>query len=50
MSYMTFIIKEVWEYFSLKNSDNVLIFTLRLINAERNDLRMKIFEIKKHLN
>ena len=50
MSYMTFIIKEAWDYFSLKNSEGVLIFTRRQAYFERTALGMKIFNIQNLLN
>jgi hypothetical protein len=48
VSYMTFIIKEAWEYFSQKTSDGVMIFNLRKINDEKNTLKDKITKLQSY--
>lgn len=45
VSYMTFILKECWEYFSSKTSDGVLIFKLRKINKEMEAIKSEIAKL-----
>jgi hypothetical protein len=50
VSYMTFILKETFEYFNLKAQDGVLIFTLRNEKNKIQKLKDKVEEGKKILN
>ena len=49
VSYMTFIIKEAWEYYSLRASDGTMIYNLRKINIERTHLKEKILNLQNLL-
>jgi hypothetical protein len=46
---MIFIIKEAWEYISLKTSDGVMVYNLRKSNAEINGLKGKTADLRKLL-
>ena len=46
---MTFIIKEAWDYFSLKTPDGLMVYKLRKIYNERNELIAKIENLEKKL-
>jgi hypothetical protein len=46
-SYMTFIIKEAWEYFSLRAPDGVMVYNLRKVNNEKQFLKDKISNLQK---
>lgn len=50
VSYMIFIIKESWDYFSLKTSDGVFVGNLRKINNQKESLIAKIENLKRILD
>jgi hypothetical protein len=50
VSYMTFMLKEKWEFFSLKTSDGVYIFKLRKILQEKNKLEEKLVILRNMKN
>ncbi len=49
VSYMTFIIKEAWEFYSLRAPDGVMIYNLRKANSERSKLKEKIQIMQNHM-
>lgn len=42
VSYMTFFLKEIFDYFSLKTSDGMLVYKIRNIHDEINRLTQRI--------
>jgi uncharacterized protein (UPF0128 family) len=50
VSYMTFIVKECWEYFSLKTSDGFYIFNLKKLIKEKEKLIQDAENVKNLIN
>lgn len=46
MSYMTFILKEIYEYITAKLSDGTALFSLREAKREINELNERINKLK----
>lgn len=46
ISYMTFYLKEIYDYMSLKTLDNVYYFELRNKNAELQDLKKQLLQLQ----
>jgi len=49
VSFMTFIIKEIYEYVNSKFSDGTLVLKIRLQIAEYNSKKEKIEKLKKFI-